>query len=216
MLRFLSSGGALDDLTEMQARYGQLSSRLESLDRRAEDIRRLRTDLEKLRTQRQVLRQQTFIDHYERREQWAVAVAGFARLTQALYGEPADLVIDVTDSGYAFRVKVRQNAQVTDDHLHVFAYDLTLASLWAGRPHNPGLLIHDSAVFETADERQIARALGIAASESLAHGFQYVAAINSDVLPEEELAALGIDLDSHIVLRLTDADPAGALFGQTF
>ncbi|MFF5174177.1 DUF2326 domain-containing protein [Micromonospora sp. NPDC000089] len=212
-LRLLSSGGALDDLAELQARYGRLSSRLETLDRRAEDVRRLRTDLEKLRTQRQILRQQTFVDHYERREHWTGAVATFARITQALFGRPGDLVIDVTDSGYAFRTKTRQD---DGDRLHVFGYDLTLATVWAGRPHGPGVLVHDSAVFERADDRQIARALAVAATQSAAAGFQYIATINSDVLPEEELTALGIDLDNRIVLRLTDADPAGALFGQTF
>ncbi|MFJ8581810.1 DUF2326 domain-containing protein [Micromonospora sp. NPDC093277] len=215
-LRLLSSGGALDDLAELQARFGQLSSRLETLDRRAEDIRRLRTDLEKLRTQRQILRQQTFIDHYERREQWTGAVASFARITLALFGEPGDLVIDVTDAGYAFRTRSRPEAGPGSDRLHVFAYDLTLATIWADRPHTPGLLVHDSAVFERADDRQVARALSVAAEQSAARNFQYVAMINSDVLPEEELNALGVDLDNRIVLRLTDSDPSGALFGQSF
>ncbi|WBB68316.1 DUF2326 domain-containing protein [Micromonospora sp. WMMD812] len=215
-LRLLTSGGALDDLAELQARFGQLSSRLETLDRRAEDIRRLRTDLEKLRTQRQILRHQTFVDHYERREQWTGAVATFARITQALFGEPGDLVIDVTDAGYAFRTRSRPEAGPGTDRLHVFAYDLTLATIWADRPNTPGLLIHDSAVFERAEDRQVARALSVAAGQSTTRNFQYVAMINSDVLPEEELSALGVDLDSRIVLRLTDADPSGALFGQSF
>ncbi|MDM4721447.1 DUF2326 domain-containing protein [Micromonospora sp. WMMA1363] len=215
-LRLLSSGGALDDLAELQARFGQLSSRLETLDRRAEDIRRLRTDLEKLRTQRQVLRQQTFIDHYERREQWTGVVATFARITNALFGEPGDLVIDVTDSGYAFRTKVRPDGGRGGDRMDVFAYDLTLAATWADRTHSPGMLIHDSAVFERADDRQLVRALSVAASLSAERSIQYVATINSEVLPEEELAALGVDLDSGIVLRLTDAHPGGALFGQSF
>lgn len=58
--------------------------------------------------------------------------------------------------------------------MEVFCYDLMLARLWSGRPASPGFLIHDSTLFDGVDERQRAEAIELAASESQAHGFQYI------------------------------------------
>ena len=54
------------------------------------------------------------------------------------------------------------------------------------RPASPGFLIHDSTIFDGVDERQRAEALELAASESQAHGFQYICTLNSDDVPRNE------------------------------
>src|SRR4051794_22729010 len=84
------------------------------------------------------------------------------------------------------------------------------------RSASPGVLIHDSAILEAVDERQVAASFQLAERESRQRGFQYIALINSDTLPEKELFQRGFDIDDYLSIRLTDADPAGSLFGQRF
>jgi len=216
LLRQLQSGGALDDLTELQARFSQLSGQLEALGARADEIRRLEAGKENLKIERQQLRQQALVDHYERRPQWTEAIANFARTTQELYGEPGDLVIEVTNTGYSFEVKLERGSSHGVGNMGIFAYDMAISQSWAGRPNNPGMLIHDSAIFEGVDERQVAAAFLLAEKESRQRGFQYIALINSDTLPANELLQRGFDVEKYLSIRLTDADPSGSLFGRRF
>ena len=94
-------------------------------------------------------------------------------------------------------------------------YDLMLASLWAARPASPGFLIHDGTLFDGVDERQRADALELAASESRAHGFQYICTLNSDYVPRNEFSS-GFRIEDYIRLRLTDADVAGCVMRVRF
>ena len=112
----------------------------------------------------------------------------------------------------------------------------TLAARRSGHPVSPGFLIHDPdplALWERAGvrvaclcvarrqaghariERQRALALELAASESLAHGFQYICTLNSDYVPWAEFTP-GFNPEDYIRLRLTDADVAGCLMGVRF
>ncbi len=67
--------------------------------------------------------------------------------------------------------------------MKVFCYDLTLIQLRASYADMPGFLIHDSTIFDGVDERQIAKALELAASEAQSRGFQYICTLNSDIVP---------------------------------
>lgn len=215
-LRLLASGGALDDLTQLQERFAQLSGQLEALNTRTEELRMFEAGKENLKIERQQLKQQAMIDHYERRPQWSDVIANFARITQELYGEPGDLVIDVTNNGYAFEVRLERGSSHGVGNMGIFAYDLAVSQAWAARQRSPGVLIHDSAIFEGVDERQVAVALNMAATEATNRGFQYIALINSDSLPFGELERRGFKVDDYLSIRLTDDDPAGSLFGHRF
>jgi uncharacterized protein YydD (DUF2326 family) len=97
----------------------------------------------------------------------------------------------------------------------VFCFDLTVAQLWSERPVKPGFLIHDSSIFDGVDERQVARALMLAARDSEHYGFQYACTLNSDLVPWDELDP-NLDLRNAVVLELTDKDETGGLFGTRF
>jgi uncharacterized protein YydD (DUF2326 family) len=64
-----------------------------------------------------------------------------------------------------------------------------------------------------ADHARIA--LELAASESQAHGFQYICTLNSDYVPRNEFSS-GFRIEDYIRLRLTDADESGCLMGVRF
>jgi uncharacterized protein YydD (DUF2326 family) len=91
----------------------------------------------------------------------------------------------------------------------VFCYDATLATLWSNEERHPGFLIHDSALFDPMEERQIEQVLAVMSESDTP--FQYICTLNTDRLPTSWSA----DHES-VVLRLTDRGTAGGLFGIRF
>ena len=80
---------------------------------------------------------------------------------------------------------------------------------------SPGFLIHDSIIFADVDERQIALALELGQKESLTNNFQYICTFNSDNVPTKDFSE-DFNFKDHIVLKLTDSDEEGGLFGCRF
>jgi len=77
---------------------------------------------------------------------------------------------------------------------------------------SPNILIHDSTIFDGVDERQVARAIELAARESQERGFQYICTLNSDMIPRSEFSS-DFDFDSFVRLTLTDDTDQGRLLG---
>ena len=135
-----------------------------------------------------------------------------APVLQALYSRPGELVVDVVDGGYKFNVEIERQDSQGVEQMKVFCYDLTIATLWAGRNAGPGFLIHDSTIFADVDERQKAHALELAARTAEANGFQYICCLNSDGVPATDFTK-GFDLQPHVRIELTDEGQAGGLLG---
>lgn len=55
-----------------------------------------------------------------------------------------------------------------------------LAQLWSRKKPSPRMLIHDSAIFDGVDERQVALALELACQESEMKKVRYICMFNSD------------------------------------
>ena len=140
------------------------------------------------------------------------AIKLFNANSQALYSAPGDLILEVTDSGFRFDVDISRSGSQGINKMKIFCYDLMLAQLWSTRRPSPGILVHDSTIFDGVDERQIARALELAQKESEDRGFQYVCALNSDAVPSDDFSS-EFDLDPFIRLRLTDESVEGSLLG---
>ena len=81
----------------------------------------------------------------------------------------------------------------------------------------PGFLIHDSTIFDGVDERQIAKALELAASEAQSKGFQYICTLNSDVVPFNDFSEkFRNEFDRFACIKLTDSTEDGGLLGIRF
>lgn len=78
------------------------------------------------------------------------------------------------------------------------------------------LTVHDSELYDPVDERQKALALKLAAAESERCDCQYIAMLNSDQLPTNDLADIEFDIAPYVRLRLTDTDASGSLLGIRF
>jgi uncharacterized protein YydD (DUF2326 family) len=153
------------------------------------------------------------LDLDERRPILAPAIQQFSTTFERLYGEPADLIVDVGPNNYRFQTRDGSHGI---GKISVLAYDLSLAHSLRMRGVGPGLLAHDSIVFDGVDERQAARALHLLLGLTTDDDLQYLVTINSDDAPQTELEGLGISMDEHVTLTLTDADPSGSLLGIRF
>jgi hypothetical protein len=90
-----------------------------------------------------------------------------------------------------------------------------LARTWAARPTGPGFLIHDSTLFDGADERQFTQALYLASLTSQNENFQYLCCLNSDRIPTSGFPD-SFDWRNFVKLTLRDGSPDGGLFGFRF
>jgi uncharacterized protein YydD (DUF2326 family) len=214
LLAILQSHGALEEYNGLQQRHLEAVSRLDDVRVRIENLRRfeqgagaLRIDLERL----QLRARADYEDRLPIRER---ALSLFNANSEALYEAPGKLITDIGPAGFRFQVEIERSGSQGIDQMKVFCYDLMLAQLWASRGVRPGLLMHDSTIFDGVDERQIGLALELAASAAGRRGFQYICCLNSDVVPWE--FSSGFDLRQYVALELTDVREDGSLLGMRF
>lgn len=213
LLEILESKHALEELNRLQGRLADQRAELADVEAQMARITEIDEREAVIRVQLAELERSSKREHAAREPRWTQAIELFAENTQVLYDSPGELVIDLDSTGFKFNVRIRGGGSRGVDSMKVFAFDLMLAELFAGRETGPGLLWHDSELFDGVDERQIAAALRLAHAKSNEHGFQYFCSMNSDDLPPSEL--LG-DIPVEPVLRLTDTTDDGGLFGIRF
>lgn len=96
--------------------------------------------------------------------------------------------------------------------LVILCYDLTIEQLWQARKSGPDYLVHDSTIFDGVDERQRASALELLVNQTNTLNFQYIATINTDMIPFSQLDP-AFDINEHIICRLTDSGETSGLLG---
>ena len=212
-LQLLATHGALDDFAQLQQRLGSAAAATEALTRQIEELREIRKGKAALKVAQVDLQQRTALDVEQRLPAIAGILEEFSETFEEAYGEAADLVVDVGEAGYQFRVSLPRQGSHGVGKIGVFAYDLAVANSWARQDQGIGFLGHDSVIFDGVDERQKSAAISRALRTADGNGFQYILTINSDDLPLEELSAHAVDISKFTVLSLTDADPAGGLLG---
>lgn len=216
LMSVLTSHGALDEYMRLQQLYIKTRSQLEEVMGRIRDLRAVEEGKSSIAIEQEMLLQRARRDLEERAPVRNEAIRLFNENSEALYsGAAGNLVVEVRQSGFHFRVDIERSGSQGIESMKVFCYDLTLAQLWAQRNPSPRFLIHDSTIFDGVDERQIAAALERAAAESERLGFQYICTLNSDAIPWRDFSE-GFDLNSFVKLRLTDMEEQGRLLGMRF
>lgn len=212
-LQLLETHGALDDFAQLQQRLGTAAAASEALTRQVEELRDIRKGRAALKVAQVELQQRTALDVEQRMPTIAPILEDFTGTFEEAYGEAADLVIDVGEAGYQFRVALPRQGSHGVGKIGIFAYDLAITNAWASHDRGTGFLAHDSVIFDGVDERQKSAAISRALRSAEENGFQYILTINSDDLPGDELAAHSVAVSRFTVLTLTDADPTGGLLG---
>jgi uncharacterized protein YydD (DUF2326 family) len=215
ILQILRSHGALEEYTLLQQLHlGNVAS-LNELNKQIESLKKFEEGKRALKVERDLLQQRALHDYNERRVQRERAIALFNANSEALYNAPGNLVIDVGNNGFQFKVEIERSGSQGVSNMKIFCYDLMLAQLWSQNERSPRILIHDSKIFDGVDERQIAIALQLAKREAERCNFQYICCLNSDLVPWSEFDQ-GFDLRNHVRLELSDAQIGGSLLGVRF
>lgn len=212
-LSLLESHGALEDFAQLQQRLGSGAALTESLTRQIEELREIRKGKAALKVAQVDLEQRTSLDVEQRLPSIAEILEDFSETLEKAYGEPADLVIDVGEAGYQFRVSLPKQGSHGVGKVGIFAYDLAITDAWTRRRNGIGFLAHDSVIFDGVDERQTASAIQRAKQSAQLHGYQYLLTINSDDLPGDQLATRGVSVADATILTLTDVHASGGLLG---
>jgi uncharacterized protein YydD (DUF2326 family) len=214
-MQILKTHGALEEYTRLQQLHLETVSQLREIEQRIQNLKKFEEGKSEVSIEKQLLQRRARTDLEERHSLIRQAIALFNENSQTLYQSPGTLAIDVTQTGFKFHIEIERSKSEGIGNMKVFCYDLMLAQLWSERPQNPGLLIHDSTIFDGVDERQRALAIELVKRESEARGFQYICMLNSDMLPTRDFSD-SFNLNDFVRLRLTDATDDGGLLGIRF
>lgn len=217
ILRQLNEGGALDALTTLQQAMAREEATLAALRNRLEAAQTLEASALQIRSERVDLQQEIRTDLEEREARISQATLLFDQFAQRLYGTGRRGYLAVEPGPSSLKITPR--IETDESHgigvMAIFCFDLTAAVIAHREGRGPDFLVHDSHLFDGVDDRQLARALALAAETSAAEGMQYIATINSDDLAKAEGRGF-VSAPYIIEPRLTDASEDGGLFGFRF
>jgi len=211
-LSTLAGQGALEELTQLQELNAVTRLKVDDLSSRIAQLRQMTTKADTIKVDIVELKRAATLDYEERRPLWSQALSLFSEFSEHLYRTSGRLVIDIDDTGYRFDVEIAGSPSEGISKMKIFCYDLMLICFARQRGFGISFLIHDSTIFDGVDPRQRAHALELAAEMSKKYNFQYICALNTDMLPVNDFSQ-AFDYIPLIRLRLTDTDPSGSLLG---
>src|SRR6266536_481280 len=217
ILNTLNEGGAIDALTTLQQVLAQEQAVLGALRHRFEAAQALEISRRSIDQDRIALQQEMDSDIDERRRIVDEAVVLFAEYAQTLYGEGREAYLRFGPGRSSLRIEphIASDNSGGISNMVIFCFDLTVAVLAHRGGRAPDFLVHDSHLFDGVDERQVARALTLAAAVAEREGLQYIVTLNSDEL--DKAVRRDFDPTDHLLeQRLTDAFEEGGLFGFRF
>lgn len=198
------------ELTELDATIADLERRLELAQSVSDTGLRLRSIMAEAEASVRT-------EIAERETPLEEAIALFQQLGEEIYDDrEVSLLIEATNKGVLKVVpKIDGDASAGILGVKTFLLDIVciVMAIKAGRA--PRILVHDSLLFDSMDDRQVASCLNIGARLADTVGFQYVVTLNSDRLTAAE--AEGFDRREYVIDPvLTDAGEDGGLFGFRF
>ncbi|MEK8141664.1 ABC-three component system protein [Streptomyces sp. M10(2022)] len=198
LLRELADGGALEALTALQTALGREEAALGALRHRFDAAQALEASARQITAKSVELQQAVDLDLRERRQQTGEAILLFSQYAQRLYGEgrEAYLAIEAGRSSLSITPRIDADDSRGINNMVIFCFDLTLAVLAHRHGRGPDFLIHDSHLYDGVDERQVARALALAAEVTDEEHMQYIVTLNTDTL--STAAQRGFNPEPHI------------------
>jgi len=215
IMGMLKSYGALDHFTRLQSEVGRLESKVEALRQRFESAEKLEGTKSELEIERNRLLQRLRRDFTEQKEKLSDAILAYEQTSKRLYEDAGSMLVDETSNGPSFRFEIHGSRSEGIKNMQIFCFDMMLMRLCAQHGIGPGILIHDSHLFDGVDGRQIISALRVGAETSEELGFQYIITMNEDDAFKE--TEEGFDLNDYVLdVKLTDDTEDGGLFGIRF
>jgi len=213
-MRLLQTHGALEEFSLLQAKLVEKRECLEVVKTKLSELKNIFKEQKEIKTRKLELDTKLQRDYELSRPNWEKAVALFNESSLALYDEPGNLIINTTENGYELDVEIQRSSSEGVGKMKIFCYDMVLVEL-STEKEGIDFLIHDSTIYDGVDSRQRAHALQYAYKRAEEHGFQYICAINSDMVPYDDFEE-GFDLSQFVRLALGDKDPSDSLMGFYF
>lgn len=214
LMAVLSSTGALEQFTQLQAELGRVQGHVETLRQRAHAARQIEQTRLELDIEAAELELRLGRNHEEQRERIEEAQLIFAEVSRSLYEESGALTVNNKLSGPPVKATIHGQESVGIQKMQIYCFDMTLSLMALKQGFGPRFLIHDSHLFDGVDPRQVRQAFASAAAQTASHAFQYIVTMNSDKV--QAVNAAGFDTAPYTLdVRLTD-QPTGGLFGKRF
>ena len=194
--------------------HNKKQSELEAVKNKIEILKKIETRKSDFKIKKEELKKKTREDFQESSEERKKTLSLFNTNSQALYDSSGELIIDISDSGFQFDIKIPRSESSGVGLMKIFCYDLMLSQLWSVKERNPGFLIHDSNMFSDVDERQVISAIEKVQEECKKYNFQYICFLNSDKLPKQLESSTSFK--DSVILTLKDKPPEESFFGFRF
>lgn len=217
ILRLLDTTMALEAFTEAQEDCTAIAARIERLKDTLADYERLEDMDSSLKKMEVDAKDAMRLGLKENGDSVKLATQLYANLCSEIYADrTGSLLLEVNDSGIMkVTPKIDGDASKGINEVSIFLFDITCAVVGLKNGAIPGILVHDSQLFDSMDDRQLASCLNIGARLSKQYGFQYIVTMNTDRLEAAEKN--GFDpADYPISTVLNDKGEAGGLFGFRF
>jgi len=211
LMKILQAHGALDQFNKLQSRLGELMSKIDSYKRQRQIEKSVKMEQANLKISEQklILEITESLNEHEKIKNKAILLV--EEISESLYETAAQLNIGQSDNGkYAINMASRNQKSAGINSMLIYCFDMMLIQVSRYLNRKLDFLIHDSALFDSVDERQVARALLFGKEKSLSEGFQYIVTLNSDQLPGDVYDEVKDNILSRV---LTDSDESGCLMG---
>ena len=217
VMNLLNNSMALETFREAEREVTELDALVADLERKLEFVQSVSDTGLRLRAMMSEAEANVRTEIADRELPLESAIVLFQQLGEEIYNDRnVSLLIEATRKGILKVVpKIDGDASAGILGVKTFLLDMVcvVTAIQLGRA--PRILVHDSQLFDSMDDRQIASCLNIGARLADQVGFQYVVTLNSDRLAAAETE--GFDRrDDVIEPVLTDAGEEGGLFGFRF
>lgn len=214
-MKILETHRALESYNYMREQHTKLLSEIENINNQIKECKKLQDEEDDVKIEKSRLQQVSRKDYEERKVIRDEAIETFNSHSEYLYESPGSLIID-SEEGYKFNVEIERSESEGFSKMKTLCYDLTFTKLLTKRNIGPQFLVHDSSIFADVDERQVAKALQLAAKSAEEFGFQYIAFLNSGSIPSAEYFDDGFNIQDYVALELKDHPESACLFGFRF
>ena len=216
VMNLLNDSMALETFRNAERELSELDSEVADLERRLELVESVKDAGLRLRSIKADAEASVRIEIAERKEFIEEAISLFQQLGEEIYDDrDVSLLIDANKGMLKITPEIDGDASSGIRGVKIFLLDVVCLVMAIKADRAPRILVHDSLLFDSMDDRQVASCLNIGARLADNVGFQYIVTLNSDRLEAAE--AEGFDRrDYAIDPVLTDAGEDGGLFGFRF
>jgi uncharacterized protein YydD (DUF2326 family) len=208
---------ALETFRNAEREVTELDATVADLERRLELVQSVNDTGLHLRTLMAEAEASLRTEIAERENPLEQAIALFQQLGEDIYNDrEVSLLIEATSKGILKVVpKIDGDASAGILGVKTFLLDIVCLVMAIKVDRAPHILVHDSLLFDSMDDRQVASCLNIGAHLAETIGFQYIVTLNSDRLASAEVE--GFNRGRYVIDPiLTDASENGGLFGFRF